>query len=309
MTHSDVYHSAAGRAGNVATPHAEVEGHRPSGRSVLSDNTNPAGGVVSGAEDIAKWLIVQLDSGRLAGGSPLFSPASTRQLWREVTPEPIGEPVPGLEHLRPSFYGYALGVETRDYRGKQISRTLAASLGTSLPRDDPRASARRRGPDQSGIGPRFQRDRLSRAGPLPRREPPDYIGIYGGVLAQNRSKLAQLESSAASERDSTAGPSLPPTKYVGTYRDTWYGDVSVTQEGAGLVIRMMQTPGMVGDLRHWQHDTFIARWRDRELRADAFVTFALNPDGSIDQVKMAPTSPAVDFSFDFQDLLLRPVVK
>ena len=85
--------------------------------------------------------------------------------------------------------------------------------------------------------------------------------------------------------------------------------MSVTQEGAGLVIRMMQTPGMVGDLRHWQHDTFIARWRDRELRADAFVTFALNPDGSIDQVKMAPTSPAVDFSFDFQDLLLRPVVK
>ena len=140
-------------------------------------------------------------------------------------------------------------------------------------------------------------------------KPPDYVGIYGGALAQNRSKLAQLASSAASERDSTAGPSLPPTKYVGTYRDTWYGDVSVTQEGAGLVIRMMQTPGMVGDLRHWQHDTFIARWRDRELRADAFVTFALNPDGSIDQVKMAPTSPAVDFSFDFQDLLLRPVVK
>jgi hypothetical protein len=48
-------------------------------------------------------------------------------------------------------------------------------------------------------------------------------------------------------------------------------------------------------------------WRDRELRADAFVTFSLNPDGSIDQVKMAPASPAVDFSFDFQDLLLRPV--
>jgi hypothetical protein len=70
---------------------------------------------------------------------------------------------------------------------------------------------------------------------------------------------------------------------------------------------MMHTPGMVGDLRHWQHDTFVARWRDRELRADAYVTFALNPDGSIDQVKLAPASPDVDFSFDFQDLLLRPV--
>ena len=64
---------------------------------------------------------------------------------------------------------------------------------------------------------------------------------------------------------------------------------------------------MVGDLIHWQYDTFVARWRDRELRADAYVTFALNPDGSIEQVRMAPASEEVDFSFDFQDLLLRPV--
>jgi hypothetical protein len=49
----------------------------------------------------------------------------------------------------------------------------------------------------------------------------------------------------------------------------------------------------VGDLEHWQYDTFIARWRNRELRADAYVTFAQNPDGSIDQVKLAPVSPAV----------------
>src|SRR6476620_4898494 len=60
MTHSDVYHSAAGRAGNVATPHAEVNDTVRPVAPFLSDNTNPAGGVVSGAEDIAKWLIVQL---------------------------------------------------------------------------------------------------------------------------------------------------------------------------------------------------------------------------------------------------------
>jgi hypothetical protein len=36
------------------------------------------------------------------------------------------------------------------------------------------------------------------------------------------------------------------------------------------------------------------------------VTFALNPDGSIDQVKMKAVSPDTDFSYDFQDLLLRP---
>jgi hypothetical protein len=67
-----------------------------------------------------------------------------------------------------------------------------------------------------------------------------------------------------------------------------------------------KTPSLVGDLEHWQDDTWIVRWHDRELRADAYVTYALNPDGTIDQVKMRPVSPATDFSFDFQDLLLRP---
>jgi hypothetical protein len=56
----------------------------------------------------------------------------------------------------------------------------------------------------------------------------------------------------------------------------------------------------------WHHDTFVVRWRDRALRADAFVTFALAPDGSVAQAKMRAVSPATDFSFDFQDLLLKP---
>ena len=43
------------------------------------------------------------------------------------------------------------------------------------------------------------------------------------------------------------------------------------------------------------------------MRADAFVTFALNPDNTIDQVKMRKFLNSTDFSFDFQDLLLKRV--
>jgi len=43
------------------------------------------------------------------------------------------------------------------------------------------------------------------------------------------------------------------------------------------------------------------------LPADAFVTSALGPDGSIDHMKMVPVSPLTDFSFDFQDLLFTPL--
>jgi CubicO group peptidase (beta-lactamase class C family) len=308
MTHSDVHHSAAGKPGNVATPHAAVNDTVRPVAPFLSDNTNPAGGIVSGAEDMARWVMVQLDSGRVANGTRLFTPASTRQLWREVTPEPIGDPPPGLPHLRPNINGYALGLETRDYRG-QLLLTHTGGLPGYLSRVAMIPELR------LGVVVLTNQESALAFNAIAYRvldhylgvRAPDYVGIYERVAAQIRTQLATLASRAAGQRDSTAGPSLPLAKYAGTYRDEWYGDVAITEENSGLVLRMTQTPSMVGDLVHWQHDTFVARWRDRELRADAYLTFALNPDGSIEQARMAPTSPAVDFSFDFQDLLLKPV--
>ncbi|MCF5924677.1 serine hydrolase, partial [Xanthomonas perforans] len=45
----------------------------------------------------------------------------------------------------------------------------------------------------------------------------------------------------------------------------------------------------------------------RSLNADAFVNFALTPDGTVREMRMEPISPLTDFSFDFQDLVLTPV--
>ena len=310
MTHSDVRHSAAGEPGNVATPHAEVDDSVRPVAPFLSDNANPAAGIVSGAEDMAKWVMVQLDSGRVADGSRLFSPAETRQLWREVTPEPIGDPPPELPHLRPNFYGYALGLETRDYRGK-LMLTHTGGLPGYLSRvamlPELRLGVVVLTNQESGLA--FNAIAYRVLDHYLGVKAPDYIGIYTRAAPAEPDRLAKLAAEAAAARDSTSGPSLAPARYAGTYRDAWYGDVTITEERAASSSDPTRTPSMVGDLRHWQHDTFVARWRDRELRADAYVTFALNPDGTIDQVKLAPTSPSVDFSFDFQDLLLEPVTR
>ena len=117
MTGTNVRHSAAAGGGNVATPHAAVDGKVRPIRPFDSDNTNPAGGINSSAEDMAKWLRVQLSGGKLADGSRLFSAATARQLTSIVTPIPIGDPPPELPSLKTNFHGYALGFDIRDYRG------------------------------------------------------------------------------------------------------------------------------------------------------------------------------------------------
>src|SRR5256885_499405 len=96
MSGSNVRHSAAGAGGNVAATHAPIEGTVRPIAPFESDNTNPAGGINSSAEDMAKWLRVQLAGGVLPDGSRLFSAATARQLTTVVTPLPTNDPPPEL---------------------------------------------------------------------------------------------------------------------------------------------------------------------------------------------------------------------
>src|SRR3954468_16438800 len=311
MTDSDVRHSGATAGGNVAGTHAEVNDTVRAVDPFASDNTNPAGGIMSGAADMAKWMMVQLDSGRVADGSRLFSPGSAKQLWREVTPTPIGDAPGGLSalaHLRATMAGYALGLGVRDYRGhilRQHTGGLPGYLSKVAMIPDLRLGVTLLTNQESGLA--FESIVYQVLDYYIGAKAPDYPALFQQLREKNREKLRQARSTAAESRDSTAGPSLPLAKYAGTYRDPWYGDVTIAEEGKGLSIRFTRTPALVGDLVHWQYDTFLARWRDRELTADAYATFSLNPNGTIEQLKLVPESEEVDFSFDFQDLMLKPI--
>lgn len=308
MTRSDVLHSAAGESGNVAGTHAEVEGTVRPIAPFLSDNTNPAGGIMAGAADMAKWMIVQLDSGRVAGGDRLFEPATTTELWRVVTPVPIGPPPEGAAHLRAGMAGYALGLHVRDYRGRRLLQHTGGLPGyVSKVAMIPELRLGVAVLTNQEAGAAFESIVYHVLDHYLGVRPPDYPAVYQRYVQQSRDRARAEEQKEAAARDSTSGPSLPLERYAGTYRDPWYGDVTLALEGSGLVIRFSRTPSLVGDLIHWQHDSFLARWRDRELRADAFATFALKHDGTIERLRMVPSSALVDFSFDFQDLDLRPV--
>ena len=94
-------------------------------------------------------------------------------------------------------------------------------------------------------------------------------------------------------------------KYAGRYRDAWYGTVTIERDGEGLKISFDRTPSMKGKLEHVRYDTFRTRWTDRNVE-DAYVTFALNADGSIERMRMKAISPLADFSYDYQDLMFVP---
>jgi CubicO group peptidase (beta-lactamase class C family) len=307
MTGTNVRHSAASAGGNVAATHARIDGTVRPIAPFESDNTNPAGGINSSAEDMAKWLRVQLSGGMLADGSRLFSAETARQLTSIVTPIPFGGPPPELPALKTNFQGYALGFGIRDYRGHKVVNHTGGLPGyvsrVAMIPDLDVGVAVLTNQESGGAFDAIAFHVLDHYLGAPAF---DWIDGFKRLEARAEAAAVAAERAASAARDASSKPSLPLSKYAGTYRDAWYGDVAIAEEDGRLVMRFSHTPLLVGTLEHWQHDTFIAKWRDRELRADAYVTFALNPDGSIDQVKMRAVSPATDFSFDFQDLLLKP---
>ena len=305
MTGSNVRHSAAAAGGNVAATHAPIDGKVRPIAPFDSDNTNPAGGINSSAEDMAKWLRVQLSGGVLPDGSRLFSAATARELTTIVTPLPTGDPPPELAPLKANFNGYALGFGIRDYRGHKIVTHTGGLPGyVSRVAMIPGVNA--------GVAVLTNQESSAAFDSIAFHILDHYLGMPGFDWIAAHQKLRARNAAAtaaAASRDASSKPSLALAKYAGTYRDAWYGDIEIREQNGSLAIRFTHTPSLAGTLEHWQHDTFIARWRDRELRADAYVTFALNPDGTIDQAKMRAVSPDTDFSFDFQDLLLKPVTR
>lgn len=302
---------------NAATGHARHDFKDLRPVSPLAWDNNPAaGGIYSSARDLARWVRIQLAGGRLppaAGGVEprLFQPARAREMWSLVTPMRISEPkIAALQPTQPNFLGYGLGWFVSDYRGRklvwhtggwpgQVSKVVLVpelNLGVVVLTN-------------AESGAAFQAVSWRVLDAYLGAPATDWVAAYAEAVRAARDGADASWAKHEAARAAGSTPSLPLAKYAGTYRDAWRGEVYITENDGRLTLRFSRTDKLGGDLEHWQHDTFIVRWHDRSHNADAFLTFALTPDGGVDQVKMAAISPLTDFSFDFHDLRLKPVAK
>jgi len=288
----------------LATPHALLG--RDLGIVPLDtvDNIAPAGAIISNVTDLAKWLLVQLDSGR-ANGRTLWRPADAREMWSPQTILPITDPDPLLAPLRPNFAAYGLGWRLRDYRGRKIvwhGGGLAGMTSRTTLVPDERLGIVILTNGESDLPDALTYELLDGFLGAPRV---DWVKAFATVADQDRAQADSAVRAAQRSRDSTSGPSLTLASYTGRYVDALYGDATITVEKSRLVLRFTHSPAFTGELEHWQYDTFRTHWRTPNL-AEAYVTFHLNPDGTVAEFVMAPVSPLADFSYDYQDLRFVP---
>ncbi len=311
MTNTFTAVSALRNGKDVATPHNKLSGKLEALPQEDMDSSAPAGAIITCVADLARWLTLQLGNGT-AGKTKLFSAAQSKEMWSPQTILPIADlpkDTPAVfAAVKPNFLTYGLGWEIRDYRGARIvghngalsgyvSRTTLVpelKLGIVILTNQESTAA------HTAIANTIVDHYLNAPAA-------DWVRAYTERVKGREGDASNVVQQAAAKRNPNTKPSLPLASYAGRYRDAWYGDVRIEEHNGKLELYFTHTKELAGDLEHWQYDTFVVRWRNRTLDADAYVSFTLKPDGAIDEMRMAAISPLTDFSYDFQDLLFHPV--
>ncbi len=283
-----------------------IDGHAPYEDKLLpvglsfGEVANAAGGVYSSVNDMSKWITAMINGGRYGDNleKRLFSAAVAKELWTPQTLINNGNPT--------SFSSYGLGWFLSSVNGNFQATHTGGLSGivtqvTILPEL------------KLGIIVLTNQQSGAAFNAITNSIKDGYLGIKGmnRIKTYNDNRLRNEKEAkeivdktwaaiAASQK--TGSAKVEAKNYFGTFKDDWFGEVNISEVNGKMHFRAKNSPKLRGDMTYYKGNTFIVKWYDRSLDADAFVNFSLDNEGKPNGFKMAAISPLTDFSFDFQDL-------
>lgn len=293
---------------NVIDAHAPVEGVVQVVPRESNGNLNAAGGIFSSVSDMSKWAIMQMNRGKYGEGlkNQLFSNTVQNDMWTIHTVIPINGPT----IYNSQFLGYGLGWNLIDEMGHKVASHTGGLLGmvtqvTLIP--DMKLGIIVFTNQQSGAA--FQSITNTIKDSYYGISGKDRIKQYHDRVIASEKNAEQITSKIWDEISSSTAKLDNPDKYVGTYQDPWFGKINISKKNGSLYFTAEKSPLLRGPMSYFKESTFVVKWEDRSLDADAFVNFGFDFEGTPATVTMKAISPLTDFSFDFHDLDFKRVEK
>jgi hypothetical protein len=293
----------------IANDANRIDGHAPvNGKLEITGNTFtkialPAGGIYASIKDMGTWVQAQLNDGKYGPKlrDSLFSKKVHHEMW---TPQTLIRT--GKGDYNTHFKAYGLGWFLSDVNGYYQVTHTGGLLGivtqvTLIPELDLGIIVLTN--QQSGAAFRSITNSIKDG----------YFGIKGQdrIKEYNERRLkgekraekitAKVDADIQAQLKSKA---LKPniSDYEGTYKDPWFGKVFIENKNGQLYFRAEKVSDLAGPMTYYKGTTYVVRWNDPSLKADAFVNFSLDTEGKANGFTMSPISPLTDFSYDFQDL-------
>jgi CubicO group peptidase (beta-lactamase class C family) len=289
---------------NMIDAHVPVEGVLQVVPMYASTLLDPAGGIMSSVADMSKWVMMQLNRGKYGEGNSkqMLSERVHREMWTPQTIIPVRNPGPYRSH----FSAYGLGWGLTDVAGYlQASHTggLAGIVTqvTLIPEL------------KLGIIVFTNQQEGSAFTAITNSIKDGYLGVKGNDwvktlrenVDRNRNEAKKITDEIWAKIEaqrSKSAASGSNAVYTGTYNDVWFGDIIISDEGGKLRFRSVKSPKMRGEMLYYTGNTFVVKWDDRSMDADAWAVFSLDKEGKAEAFTMDAISPLTDFSYDFQDL-------
>ncbi len=292
---------------DVIDGHAQVNGKvQVIARSTLRIG-HSAGGINSSVADLSKWVMLQLAHGKYDGNKQLFSDAVHEEMWSPQTIIPVRNPGAYNTH----FAAYGLGFGVSDVKGyKQLSHTGGLEGMVTQITMIPELNL--------GIIVLTNQQEGGAFSSITNQIKDAYFGIKGTdrvveysaarkKVLENGDKITDSVWQYITMMQKNGKGVVDLALYAGTYKDAWFGDVTISIKNGKPWFDAKRSPKLTGEMFFYKGNTFVVKWKDRSMDADAFVSFTLDEDGKASGITMNAISPLTDFSFDFQDLEFRRV--
>ena len=284
---------------NIVDPHAIIEDKLQVVERHVLPLIDAAGGIYSSVHDLGKWVVMQLNEGKTIEGRQIFSPEVQRVMW---TPHTVMRGRTGGVY-NTHYTAYGLGWSICDVAGYgQISHTGGLpgiwtqvtllpelQLGIIVLTNQQCSEAFASVTDGIKDGYLHIKD-------------VDRVKLYEENFHTSQKRTKEAVEKAWSEMNMNKGQVLNIEPFLGTYKDDWFGEVTISIADGKPWFTSKRSPKISGELISYKGNTFIAKWTDRTMEADAYVIFELDYQGEASGFKMKWVSPATDFSYDFHDL-------
>ena len=291
---------------NVIDAHVPVDGVLQVVPKHQSDVHNPAGGIFSSVADMSKWVIMQMNDGLYGEklDKRIFSEKVHREMWTPQTIIPVSSAGPYRSH----FASYGLGWRLTDVCGYLQASHTGGLMGivtqvTLIPEM------------KLGIIVFTNQQQGAAFTAITNEIKDGYLGVkdidWISLLRESVDRSQEEAKNVIDEiwarvdrQRATAEQPYSNSIFTGTYTDEWFGDIVITDAGDHLRFTAIKSPDLTGDMLYYTGNTYIVKWDDRTLDADAFMEFTLDREGIPSMITMEAISPLTDFSFDFHDLTL-----
>ncbi len=276
MTRSITTPKALEGLGNFATPHArEDDVNRPIEWEDWQEIA-ATGGVISSVNDLAKWMIFNLNHGIL-GNDTLLTARNRNLMW---TPH-IAFTVDHTKNndFNQNFSTYGLGWGLHDYQGRlRVGHTGAIdgmlTAITLLPDENVGVVVLTNGMQSPMMAATYAG--IDRALDI---ETKDWSSIMLKRTKDRETGDKRIEN-IKNNRVQNTSPLQPVEQYAGTYKSGIHGEIYITYENDQLRMQFERSNHLGATLNHWHYDVWEIVW-DEKHAWFGFGTLKFNTDNNL----------------------------